>query len=161
MRTTIIVLFTLCLIAGCVTGTDSTGQKTYSLDPNTGKIITTGVTATNAIVTTAVPVASVIWPQFAILFAAIGAGVGYAANLWSKLNPVLAAARNKTQIVQAVLSGVVKAVEAVGEQQVANPGGSPAETVTVAEVVKEQVATNLDVAGLTSEGKALISEAKL
>jgi hypothetical protein len=149
----LITLVMICLIAGCITGTDETGKKTYKLDPNTGQVITTGVNATNAVITTAVPVASAIWPQFALVFGAIGAAVGYAANLWSKLNPVLAAARNKQQIIQDVLSGVVKAVEAVGEQPIANS--------TVGEVIKTQVAANLDVAGLTAEGKAIISEAKL
>ena len=150
MKNTIIVLFALCLIAGCVTGTDSTGAKTYRVDPNKASSITAGVNTVNTIGTAVLPIATAIWPQFALIFGAIGAAVGYAANLWSKLNPVLAAARNKTQIINDILSGVVKAVEAVGQT-----------TPAAAEAVKAQVAANLDVAGLTAEGKAIISAAKL
>jgi hypothetical protein len=142
------ILFVCAILAvayGCIKTIDSAGYAHYSLDPNTGAAIQTGLD-TGATVATS---AGVFWPALA----GIGVILGWAAGLWRKLNPVLSQAYTKQEITDTVLSGVVKAIEAVATTKTTTD-------MTIGELVKSMVADNLRDNGIYAEGKQIISDAK-
>ncbi|OHB57733.1 MAG: hypothetical protein A2173_03805 [Planctomycetes bacterium RBG_13_44_8b] len=152
MKKVMIVLsIMIFLMVGCIRGvTDPNAsgdpcapqEKTIALDPNAGDAVQKGLNIV-PIVTT---VGTAILPQYAALFSLIGAGVGWAAGLWRKLNPVLQKARTKQEIGNLVLKSVVKAVESA--------------TDAAQSEIKTNVATNLEASEISLEGKILIAETK-
>jgi len=137
-------------IAGCVATTSPTGVKHYSLDPNTGAIIQTTLDSA----TVCAASTSVIWPGLA----GVALILGWASGLWKTLNPVLSAAVAKQEVITKTLSSVVNAVEQVSDNT--TPTGAGVASSTIGDVIKPVVASNLAAAGITAEGKVLISEAK-
>lgn len=139
----ILTMMVLVMVAGCIKGIDpNSGKPTYTLDPNTGQAIQTGLD-TATVMSNA---GTILLPQYAAIFTLVGGILGWAAGLWRKLNPVLSKALTSDEIKLKVITSIAKAVEAAADN-------------TQTEI-KANVAKNLESENIAIEGKQVICEAK-
>lgn len=119
----------------------------YGVDPNVLAPINTGVGLTEIGGPVILTIGTTLFPQYAGIFSLVGLVAGYGISLWRKLNPILAKAYTKNEIQAKVIKAIVGAVEAA--------------STTTNVPIKADVSKNLEASEVYSEGKALITEAKI
>lgn len=100
-------LGTILFAVGCVKTIDSSGKPQYSIDPNTGEAVQTGLDVGAATATGV----SAVWP-FAVPVSIILTAL---AGIWRKTNPVLAQATTEAQKYFDVTNSIVTGIESFKE----------------------------------------------
>lgn len=104
MRKIILCLVVLCIISGCKTVTDDSGNETRVVDPNAVAKIESGVDAGAALSQLLAPL---IGPSAYL----ISGGLLTALGIWRKVKPKIMDATSSAEVAHATTTSVVEAIE--------------------------------------------------
>jgi len=102
----LITVLPLLLLVSCNVATDESGEKTYSVDPNTAIQVEAGVEGTAGVLTLLTPL---FGPSVTIAGSALLAALG----VWRKLKPRYVEAQNKAEVANTVAGSMVDAIDAL------------------------------------------------